>query len=86
MTEEGRIIIYVSDSGLKLLRKADIWTMDGTFGVIPKPFKQLYSIMSELNGYSYPSAFCLLPNKTAQTYRVVTPISTPHSAEQYTTE
>jgi hypothetical protein len=71
MTDQGRIIIYASDYGLKLLKRAEIWTLDRTFGIVLKPFKQLYLIMTEIDGYSYPSAFCLLPNKTSQSYRFV---------------
>jgi hypothetical protein len=71
LTEQGRIIIYSSDHGLRLLKRAEIWTLDGTFGIVPKPFKQLYSVMVEIDGYSYPAAFCLLPNKTSQSYRFV---------------
>jgi hypothetical protein len=67
----GRILIYASPAGLKLMARSEIWTIDGTFSVVPKPFTQLYSIMAELDGYSYPCAFSLLPNKKGPSYRVV---------------
>ncbi len=70
-TADGRIVIYASQAGLKLMARGETWTMDGTFSVVPKPFSQLYTIMTEIDGYSYPCAFCLLPNKKAPSYRIV---------------
>jgi len=70
-TPAGRIVIYGSPAGLKMMSRSEIWTIDGTFSVVPKPFTQLYSFMAELDGYSYPSIFCLLANKKGPSYKVV---------------
>jgi hypothetical protein len=70
-TPAGRILIYCSPSGLKMMSRSEIWTIDGTFSVVPKPFTQLYSFMAELDGYSYPCIFCLLPNKKGPSYKIV---------------
>jgi len=70
-TPAGRIIIYGSKEGLKMMSRGEIWTMDGTFSVVPKPFTQLYSFMSEIEGYSYPCIFCLLPDKKGPSYKIV---------------
>jgi hypothetical protein len=67
----GRILIYCSKEGLKLMARAEIWTMDGTFSVVPNPFTQLYSFLAEIDGYSYPCVFCLLPDKKGHSYKIV---------------
>ena len=64
-----RTVIYSSAFGLKLLRTSKSWSGDGTFYVTPEPFFQLYSLLAELDGHSYPAAFFFLPNKKSPTYR-----------------
>jgi hypothetical protein len=66
-----RMLIYCSNNGLKMLRKGETWSMDGTFAVVKPPFCQLYSIMSEIDGYSYPCLFAFLANKKSPTYRLL---------------
>jgi len=51
---EERIIIYASKYGLTLIQHGEIRSKDGTFSVVPKPFTQLYSFMSEIDGYAIP--------------------------------
>jgi hypothetical protein len=66
---QGRILIFASAFGLQTLSRSKTWGIDGTFGVVPKPFYQLYSILAELVGKSYPCMFCFLPNKKGPTYK-----------------
>jgi hypothetical protein len=66
-----RMLVFASNAGLKMLQKSKSWSADGTFDVVPSPFCQLYSVMSELDGYSYPCLFSLLPNKRGATYRAL---------------
>ncbi len=63
-----RLLVFGSFQGFKLLQKSQSWSADGTFGVVPTPFYQLYTVMAELNVRSYPVAFGLLPNKKSSTY------------------
>jgi hypothetical protein len=63
-----RILIFGSFHGFKLLQRSKSWSADGTFGVVPTPFYQLYTIMAELNVRSYPVCFGLLPNNKSATY------------------
>jgi hypothetical protein len=58
-----RIVCYASNFGLRMLKKADTWSSDGTFSVCPDPFFQLYSIHAHLGKVSYPAAFFFLPGK-----------------------
>ena len=66
-----RVLLFSSPFGLDLLRKSGTWGGDGTFGVAPKPFFQLYTLLAEVNNHSYPAAFALLPNKRSATYKVM---------------
>ena len=67
----GRILIFASHSGLDMLRRAETWSADGTFSVAKPLFQQLYTILAELDGRSYPAAFSFLSDKRAPTYKVM---------------
>ena len=45
--------------------------MDGTFRCVPLLYKQFYTILGEVGGFVVPLVFCLLPNKTAETYKTL---------------
>jgi hypothetical protein len=62
-------MIYASAFCLQNLSQSKTWGGDGTFGVIPKLFYQLYTILAELDGHLYPSLFCILPNKKGPVYK-----------------
>lgn len=64
-----RTIIFSSSFGLNLLRSSKSWSGDGTYYITPTPFYQLYSILAEVEGHSYPAAFIFMPNKRSLTYR-----------------
>jgi len=66
-----RILMFGSKAGLQLMQHANSWGSDGTFSTCPAPFFQVYVFTAELSGRSYSTIFCLLPNKKADTYRVV---------------
>ena len=58
----------MSDEGIKFLKRAEIWSMDGTYKTCPKPFSQLYTIVASVHGQGYPSAFVFMPDKKKVTY------------------
>ena len=68
INDHQRIFIYASQLSLRLLREATDWYADGTFKICPELFYQLYTIHGQKNGQIFPSVFCLLPNKTEETY------------------
>lgn len=71
-----RIVIFCSRVCLKYLCQANAIFCDGTFHFAPRPFCQLYTIHAlVMNEVMLPLVFCLLPNKSLETYsRVITEI------------
>ena len=61
---------FCSKAGIDALKRAELWTMDGTFEVTKFAlFKQLWIVNSLTTcGESLPSAFFLLPDKKPKTY------------------
>jgi hypothetical protein len=65
-----RTIIIGCPELLDGLARADVWLADGTFQVVPGIFFQLYSVhFNFCSGISPAAIYCLLPNKTGDTYR-----------------
>jgi hypothetical protein len=63
------LMVFASDSGIEVLRRAKTISVDGTFTSVPPPFLQLFIVMASLpNGSTVPAAFGLLPNKTTRAY------------------
>ena len=63
------MLVYASDAGIEVLRRASIISVDGTFASCPAPFLQVFILMATLpQGSKIPAVFGLLPNKLASTY------------------
>lgn len=68
----NRVILMGCDDLLDGLARADVWLADGTFKVVPSLFFQLYTIHFNFrDGINPAGLYCLLTNKTAETYAVV---------------
>lgn len=69
---DDRILLIGCLQLLDGLARAETWIADGTFKVVPSVFFQLYSIHFQFtDGINPAGVYCLLPNKTADTYRRV---------------
>jgi hypothetical protein len=68
---EQRLLIYGLSSQIERLCNNITWYMDGTFKVTPNPFKQLFTIHYKADYHTIPSIYCLLTNKTQQTYELL---------------
>jgi hypothetical protein len=62
------ILIFYSNDAVKRLYDSEIWCVDGTFSVVPKPYYQLYTISYMKNQCVFPSVFACLKNKLQTTY------------------
>ena len=65
---QTRIIVFATDTMLDLLRDATVWMLDGTFKVSPHLIFQLYTVHAAIHGTVFPCVYCLLPNKTQDSY------------------
>uniref|UniRef100_A0A914NDU9 MULE transposase domain-containing protein n=1 Tax=Meloidogyne incognita TaxID=6306 RepID=A0A914NDU9_MELIC len=65
---EERILIFGSEASAGWSNQMEHIFMDGTFSVCPSLFHQLFIILSKRGGFVFPVLFCLLPDKTEQTY------------------
>ena len=64
-----RILIFGLDRSVRLLEKATQLLGDGTFKVAPALWAQLYTIHGTFNGWTFPLFYCLLPDKTRESYQ-----------------
>ena len=71
MNNGKRNLVFASGRGIDLLRHATSLSGDGTFDIPPKMFYQVYLILAELDGVSYPAVFCLLGDKKSSTYKLM---------------
>ena len=65
----NRMLIFISDHGLRVLGQATRWHTDGTFHAAPKPFMQLYILHGyDQVGNMIPCGYVLLQRKDKKTY------------------
>jgi hypothetical protein len=67
-SEVKRIIIFSCFTNLYFLCQVDNIYVDGTFQYCSNFFFQMFTLHGFKNGHYVPLIFCLLPNKTAETY------------------
>ena len=65
---EDNIHVLATDTNVTFLAEADELYMDGTFKVSPRLFYQVFMVHAFKHGKQFPFAYCLLPNKTKETY------------------
>ena len=65
------IQLFFSSSAVEILTSSDVWCVDGTFSIVPKPYYQLYTISALKGAHVYPVVFAILKDKLESTYRHV---------------
>jgi hypothetical protein len=65
---ESNIVIFSCVTNLTFLSSCTTLYMDGTFDYAPKHFVQMFTIHGIKNGHYVPLVFCLLPNKSKESY------------------
>lgn len=65
----NRILIFGTAKTSSLLAQSPNWFMDGTFAIVPELFFQLYTVHALIAGDVISCLYCLLPNKSRETYQ-----------------
>lgn len=68
-SERDNIVIFSCETNVRTLGTVSRIYLDGTFDYCTKYFCQFFTIHGYANGHYIPILFCLLPDKTATTYR-----------------
>ena len=68
LIQNNDICIFYSQSMVAKLRENDLWCVDGTFKVVPRPYTQLYTISFIKSVHVFPVIYCVLKNKREETY------------------
>ena len=66
--QDDKIVLFGTESSLKLLSEANTYYVDWTFRVTPSISYQLFTIHIVKHNQSFPLVYALLPNKQRQTY------------------
>jgi hypothetical protein len=61
--DPDRIIVFTTESNIKLLIAHKQWFADGTFEVAPLIYKQMYNISASIKGKILPLVYTLLNRK-----------------------
>ncbi|CAG9836467.1 unnamed protein product [Diabrotica balteata] len=64
----SKIIIFSCNTNMRFLCGSETIYMDGTFSYCAQYFKQFVTIHVFINGHYIPLCYCLLPDKSEQTY------------------
>lgn len=64
-----RVIVFGTDTMLDQLCSSNTIMIDGTFKVVPKLYYQLFTLHAVRGNFVIPCLYCLLPNKTQETYQ-----------------
>lgn len=63
-----KIILLGTPTSLKILSEAECWIMDGTFFVVPRIMRQLFTIHGKVGNQVVPLIFCLMTKKSKDCY------------------
>ncbi|KAL8613974.1 hypothetical protein ACOMHN_023209 [Nucella lapillus] len=64
----NRVTVFATRAALRLLSRANIWYMDGTFSMAPKIYGQIYVIRAELGNSAISCVYALICDKHQGVY------------------
>ncbi|KRY45209.1 hypothetical protein T03_1233 [Trichinella britovi] len=65
------ILIFCTEENLSILSEHSVWSMDGTFKIVPEWYQQMFTIHVFIAGKLVPLVYCLTVHKDLSTYREI---------------
>ncbi|KRX76126.1 hypothetical protein T06_863, partial [Trichinella sp. T6] len=65
------ILIFWIEENLSILSEYTVWSMDGTFKIVPEWYQQMFTIHVFIAGKLVPLVYCLIVHKDLSTYREI---------------
>ncbi|KRX45372.1 hypothetical protein T05_3230 [Trichinella murrelli] len=65
------ILIFCTEENLSILSEHSVWSMDGTFKIVPEWYQQMFTIHVFIAGKLVPLVYCLTVRKDLSTYREI---------------
>ncbi|KRX25334.1 hypothetical protein T07_6165 [Trichinella nelsoni] len=65
------ILIFCTEENLSVLSEHSVWSMDGTFKIVPEWYQQMFTIHVFIAGKLVPLVYCLTVHKDLSTYREI---------------
>jgi hypothetical protein len=66
--DENRMVVFLSEACEVVLKKCEVWLIDGTFKSVPNGFRQLLVIQGLVYEKSFPLCFILAKSQTETIY------------------
>ena len=67
--EDKKMVIFATDDNIRVQVKAETVFVDGTFHTCPQLVYQIFTLHAFKNGQQFRLAYCLLPDKSRDTYQ-----------------
>ena len=64
-----KLSFFATDDNIRVLVEAETVFVDSTFHTCPQLFYQILTLHAFKNGQQFPLAYCLLPDKSRDTYQ-----------------
>ena len=68
MEKIHKYIVLATKFSLRILTRAFLWFLDGTFKVMPKNYKQIYLFIAKYDDHSVPCLYLILNSKNEVLY------------------
>ncbi|KRX51856.1 hypothetical protein T09_12349 [Trichinella sp. T9] len=62
------VLIFCTEENLSVLSEHSVWSMDGTFKIVPEWYQQMFTIHVFIAGKLVPLVYCLTVHKDLSTY------------------
>ncbi|KRX55140.1 hypothetical protein T09_6771, partial [Trichinella sp. T9] len=65
------ILIFCTEENLSILSEHSVWSINGTFKIVPEWYQQMFTIHVFIAGKLVPLVYCLTVHKNLSTYREI---------------